>query len=365
MAVLIGFTYRDASAMNKFFRILVVALLIIFALLLVVRMIASPLLTRAVNRKLAALPEYSGKVESLQIALWRGNVSATGFRLVSRGKEADGPVVTVRRANLSIAWVPLLKGKLGGHGAVDGVEVVIVNESGRDDPEKKTPPVRRWQAVLREAFPLEITRFEIKNARISFDDRTTHPAAKMVIDQFHLVATDFSNRPKSGETLPAHITVDARVGGSGRLKVEVRADPSAPQPRFNATMELKELDLVPIHDFLVKSALIDVTRGTFEVFSEINAADGHYDGYLKPFFRDLEFKAVPDNSKNFAQRAATKVASMVKDLLKNDNGQVATKAPFQGNFQDNRVDLWTTIENLLRNAFVQSLREGLEGHSAR
>jgi hypothetical protein len=185
----------------------------------------------------------------------------------------------------------------------------------------------------------------------------------MVIDQFHLVATDFSNRPEAGKPLPAHITVEGRVGGSGHLTVEVHADPGDAQPHFTATMELKDLNLVPIHDFLVKNALIDVSRGTFEVATEVNASGGHYEGYIKPFFKDLEFKAVPDPSKNIVERAAAKVASAAKDLLKNDNGQIATKAPFKGDFQNNQVDLWTTIENLLRNAFIQSLREGLEGHS--
>lgn len=336
---------------------------IALVVLLGLRLVASPWATSIANRKLAALPQYTGRVESVQIALWRGTVSATNFQLFSRGKESDGPVVKVRHATLTIAWMPLLKGKLGGHGGVDGIEVMIVNESGVDDADKKKPPVRQWQNILRDAFPLELTRFEIKDARIAFDDRSTHPTAKMEVDQFHLVATDFSSRPEPGKALPAHVTIDARVAGTGRLKVDVRANPGEKQPHFAATMEVKDLQLVPIHDFLVKNALIDVSRGTFEVYTEINAADGHYEGYIKPFFKDLEFKAVSDPSKNIFQRAATRVVSAVQGLLKNENDQVATKAPFKGDFKDNQVDLWTTIENLLRNAFVQSLRAGLEGRS--
>jgi hypothetical protein len=49
-------------------------------------------------------------------------------------------------------------------------------------------------------------------------------------------------------------------------------------------------------------------------------------------------------------------------VLKNDEkDQVATKAPFSGTFNQNDVDVWTTVEFLLRNAFVQALREGFEG----
>jgi hypothetical protein len=128
-------------------------------------------------------------------------------------------------------------------------------------------------------------------------------------------------------------------------------------------MEIKHLELVPIRDFLISYALIDPSAGTFEVFSEISASGGGYHGYVKPFFKDLEFKAVPDPEKNLAQRVATKIASAVSDALKNEQGAVATKVPFSGNFAINEVDLWTTVENLLRNAFIQSLREGVEGQT--
>ena len=102
-------------------------------------------------------------------------------------------------------------------------------------------------------------------------------------------------------------------------------------------------------------------RGTFEVFVEAEARNGHYVGYLKPFLRNLEFKAVPDPEKSFLQNTATKAASAVTNLLKNDEQKVATKAPLKGDFDQSQVDVWTTVENLLRNAFVQSLREGFEG----
>lgn len=351
--------------MSKLSRILVVIAAVIIALLLVVRFVGSPIVTRMVNKKLEALPEYTGHVGGVHLALWRGAVTATDFSLRQRGHENDEPMVSVKQASLAVAILPLFTGKVGGHGTIDGVEVVMLKtepDKSKKDDDKGPPPVREWSAVLREAFPVEITRFEVENARIRFKDTSVTPAAEMVIDQFKLVATDLSNRPK-GEDLPAHVTVQARLGGTGKLDVDVRADPSAPAPRFAVKMEVKDLQLVPIHDFLLHYALIDVSKGSFEVFSEINAAEGHYSGYVKPFFKDLEFKAVPDPDKNFAQRAATKIAAAVTDLLKNDQGNVATKAPFEGDFADNKVGIWETIQNLLRNAFVQSLREGLEGQT--
>lgn len=359
---------QRGSAIGK----LVVVISVIALLLLAVRFIGSPIATVLINKKLAALPEYSGHVEAIQLALWRGTIGAKNLELVSRGHESDGPVVRVQHAALSLALRPLLSGKLGGRGSVDGAEVLIAPsdpadkaDDSKEEKERKkqerAAKAQRWQSVLRERFPLEITRFEISRLRVHFVDRTRTPNPDVVLQDFHLLATGFGTGPTKTGELSATLTVDAALPGGGVLAVKVYADPGMPQPRFKATMEVRDLALVPLHDLMLAYANIDVSGGTFEVFVEVNAEAGHYAGYVKPFFRGLKFKAVPDPEKNLVQRAATKVASAVTDLLKNKEGQVATKAPFQGDFANNNVDLFTTIDNLLRNAFVQSLREGLEG----
>jgi len=353
-------------------RIVIGVIAVIALLLIAVRFIGSPIATALINKKLAALPEYSGHVDAIQLALWRGTIGAKNLVLVSRGHEAEGHVVRVQHASLSLALRPLFSAKLGGRGSIDGAEILIAPDdpAGKADDSKeekerkkqeRAAKARRWQSVLREGFPLEITHFEISHLRVHFVDRTRDPHPDLLLEDFHLVATGFGAGPNAAGDLPATLTVDATMPGGSVLAVKVSANPGMAQPRFTATMEVRELALVPLHDLMLAYANIDVSAGTFDVFVEVNAEGGHYVRYVKPFFRDLKFKAVPDPEKNFAQRAATKVASAVTDLLKNKEGQVATKAPFEGDFADNNVDLFTTIDNLLRNAFVQSLREGLEG----
>jgi hypothetical protein len=81
-------------------------------------------------------------------------------------------------------------------------------------------------------------------------------------------------------------------------------------------------------------------------------------------FHDLDFHNASDKDKSPAKLLKEKVVSMVAGALKNDDTQqVATKAPFEGNFADNEVDIWTTIANLLRNAFVEAIVGGFEGQT--
>lgn len=338
--------------------------------LLLVQLIGSPFATRLANRRLAAMPQFSGRVDSIRLELWRGTITARDVQLVDRANPDDGPVVKAAYAALSLSWAPFFRGRIGGDITVDRAQVVMVKraETAKDEKEKakklSKPLVRAWQDVLATEFPIEFRQIEVTDSQLRFDDRSDPGVVSLTIDRINLTLTGFSNREQSDDPLPAHLQMNARIANSGSLTVDARADPSDPQPRFEAKLEVSALSLPEIRDFLARYALIDVQSGEFELYSEINASNGGYDGYTKPFFKDLKFEAVPDPEKSLLQRAATKVASAVQDALKNERGDVATKAPFRGNFEDTEVDVWTTLENLLRNAFIQALREGLEGQPA-
>jgi len=217
------------------------------------------------------------------------------------------------------------------------------------------------QRELQGRFDVEIRHFEIKRTAIRFVDRSTAGGPEVRLVDFQLVAKNLKSRGEPGEKWPAHVECSARFPGGGTLRGEADLAPLEIRPRFRTALEVKDLALPPLHDFLRAYALVDVRQGTFDVFIEAEAEGGHYAGYVKPFFRDLEFKAVPDPKKGVIRNAAATVASVVTDLLKNEDQKVATKVPFQGNFETNEVDIVETLQNLLRNAFVQSLGEGFEG----
>jgi hypothetical protein len=259
---------------------------------------------------------------------------------------------------------------------MDGVELHVIKrhaepniEEAAKEAEQKIEEtkqeVQRWQTVLRETFPLTLERLEVKNSRFQFTDRSHQPNVDVGINDLHIVATDLQNRPEgNGNEMPAEVNVTGVITGSGNLKISLRLDPVARQPHFALNFELLDQQLPPLNSFLLAYADADVSRGTFELFSEINARDGAYDGYVKPLLRDLEFKTASDEDKSLGDRLKETVVGAVTSVFENEQqNQVATKAPFAGNFANNELDVWTTIVNLLRNAFVQAIRGGLEGQS--
>ena len=334
----------------------------------------SPLAKSAINRRLATLPGYEAQVGGVRIAVWKLAIEIEDFVLRERNQVAEGPLVKVARGKMTLLPGALLRGKVRGHGFISDTELLVFHQdpetsAGEGKDEKETPRdgevsrAGQWQRELQERFDIEISHFEITRAKIRFVDRSRPANPELTLVDFRLLAKNLKTRAQPGEVWPAQIEISARFPGGGTLRGDADFAPLETPPRFRTAVEVKDLSLPPLREFLLSYALVDVRQGTFEVFIEAEAEGGGYSGYVKPFFRDLEFSAVADPEKGVLRNAATKVASAVTKLLKNEEQKVATKAPFQGNFDQNDVDIMTTIQYLLRNAFIQSLREGFEGQN--
>jgi len=338
-----------------------------------VQLLGSPIAKSVLNRRLSANSGYSGHADAVKVALWRGGIEVDNLALFERGHEKEPPLVHIKKATMKIAPGQLFSGKLGGTAVIDGVELTVVKREpadankAKEKIEEQKEKVQHWQDVMRNALPVTLSRMEIKNAQFRFIDRFHQPNVDAGIHDLHIVATDLQNRPKgNGDPLPAHVDVTGVTTGEGKLKVGLRLDPIAKQPRFSVNLELRGQQLPPVNSVLLAYSDADVSRGTFELYSEINAQNGAYDGYVKPLFQDLDFRNPSDKNKSWGAQLKEKVVSAVSSVLKNDdNKKVATKAPFAGNFADNSVDIWTTVANLLRNAFVEAIRSGLEGQTPR
>ncbi len=353
-------------ALPRALRFLVWCVVIVLLALIVAGFIAAPVAKNVLNKKLAAMTDYTGHVDHVSVSLWRGHVAFRDAVFRKRAEASAPPLAAFDRADFNLAYASLLHGKLRADAVVDHAELNISPKVAKEDaPEaarKAAPKAKRWQEQLRHMLPVELTRLEVSNTKVHFVDESRQPKVDVGLDHLHLLATGLTNQHAENEKLPARVELNAIMTGDGRLRITVQADPLNRQPTFNTQTQLRGLSLPAFNSFLLAYADADVSAGTFEFDSEVQASNGHYQGYVKPFFKDLNFKTASDKNKNAAQLLAKKVVSAAASLLKNDDEQkVATKAPFSGDFENNDVDIWTTVANLLRNAFVQGLREGFEG----
>ena len=117
---------RRSPAGGRLLRALVILGLVVVGLVLLVRFVGGPIVKSMVNQKLQEMPEFTGHVDTIKLALWRGGVEANGFQLHDKERPDDVPIVRFEEVDMRIAWGALFRGRLGGKMTVERAEIAIV-----------------------------------------------------------------------------------------------------------------------------------------------------------------------------------------------------------------------------------------------
>jgi hypothetical protein len=340
-------------------RVLITAAAVL--VVLVAARIALPFVVqRFVNQRLAGVPGYVGSVGDIDIGLLRGAYRLEDVAIHKHTDAVREPFFLAREIDFSLAWRELFRGKVVSDILVRDAELNFVGAREVVDPRDLD---REWQEVIRDLFPIDITHFELARGTVRYLDVTREPPINVFITELHATATGLRNRPgENGEDYPAEIRLEGVSVGGGRVQLSAVAEPLAGHPRFHLTAKIDDMDLTALNDELRAYANVDVSRGTFRLAAEMAAKDGGFQGYVKPFFEDLEFDDLEDREKGVLTRVWENIVAGLAWLVKNKSrDQVGTRIPFQGRFGDPDVGMWTTITNLFRHGFVRAFNPTIEG----
>jgi hypothetical protein len=160
--------------------------------------------------------------------------------------------------------------------------------------------------------------------------------------------------------------VTARFMGSGETVVTATIRPGADGPDFELSSRIEQLDVRRMNDLLRAHGRIDVASGFFSVYSELHVKNGRVDGYVKPLIHDLKVsEPQQDREKSVGQRIKEEAANIVSKLLRNPQRQdIATITPIVGPLENPKAGTWTTMVNLVQNAFFKAILPGFVGDEA-
>lgn len=336
-------------------------------LLLVVRLLLPWLLARAVNHRLGALPAHLGVVGDVDLRLFRGAYRLHNLSLRRRGPDAE-PMLSVRTVDFSLAWRELLRGRVVSDIVLEA-PILHLFRAGSGAP-SETDPARAtsedWRDLIRDLFPIEITRLDIRDGKLAYVDAARDPPLDLALHELDARVEGLANRARPpADTHPARGELRAAVEGGGRLVVRARGDPLARPPRFDLEAEAEEVSL-PVLNPLLRGALgVDVSAGLLHVSAEFTTAEGQYGGYVKPLVRGARFEDVGRQAGGPVKTLWETIVGATSSLLTNDETRsVGLRIPFTGEFGRGDVDAWAGLLTLLRNGFGRALREGVEENVA-
>ena len=327
--------------------------LLILLALVGLRLALPHIVQEYVNNKLDEIPEYDGHIGDVDIHLIRGAYAIDKVDIMKMTGNVELPFFAADRVDLSMQWRELFHGALAGE--IDVQRGVLHFVKAESEQNSQTSVDESWLQVVQDLFPFKINRFAIEEGAVWFHDVGTDPKVDIYLTNMTAVCTNIYNTRKFKNELPADFRAQGTTIGGGHMEVHVKLDPLSYDPLFDLELTIEETDLVDLNSFLEAYGNFHVHSGTFEVFCEVAAANGAFEGYVKPFFLDLNVLDVEEDARNPLNLIWQAIVAGAVQIFKNHpEDQLATRIPVSGTFENTQVDVWTTILNILRNAFVEA-----------
>lgn len=345
---------------KRFSRATLVTLGVLAVLLIAVRLALPHVLRSAINARLAKIPDYTGWVDRVGVSLWRGAYTLHGVVILKRNGAVKVPYFRANKIDFSVAWRELFRKKFVGDIAAERPMLTLI--AGPSSDVTQLAADHRWQDAINDIFPINITWLKITDGQLRYINHTTRPEVDIRVAHIRALATGLRNRAEeTGNEFPATIVLEGETIGGGGLKIAAQLEPLALDPHFLLKLELEKVSLPAMNEFLRAYGGFDVSQGTFSNYMEVVAHDGHFRGYCKPFFDQVDFRQPPGETRNIKQEVWEWFVSSFATIFKNHpRDEVATKIPFSGEFKNLDVQRWESFRNMLRHAFIHPLQKKLD-----
>ena len=322
---------------------------------------ASPLLVAEyVNRELAAMGDYSGTVGEIDLSLVRGGYTLHDLAIVKVTGNVETPFVAVERMDLSLQWRALFRGNAVGE--VTMYRPVVNFVQSKSDEESQYGTGVNWPQEIRDLFPFQLNLVRVIDGLVTFRAPGIQADESLTARDFQLELTNLTNVQGREAEAFADVYLDARVMGNAPLILTGQIDPNDELPSFDIDLSLEGAMLVDINPWLREFLKADAHAGVFSLYAELAAAEGRFEGYLKPILENPEFFDTEEEKGKPFKKAWEGLVDFAAKVFENRaEDQVATQIPLSGEFENPKAGILPAIVNLLRNAFVAAFAHSLEG----
>jgi hypothetical protein len=318
-----------------------------------------------VNRKLSEIPGYRAHVAAVTLHLWRGAYQIHNIDIKKTSGKVPVPFFAAPLVDLSVQWHALIfERAFVGNIEFHRPKMNIVN--GPTAETRQTEVDAPWAQKIKQLFPLKINRFAVHNGEIHYRDFSREPKVDLPIDHVQMVGTNFTNSKKLSKSLIADIRIEGRPLRAGDARSQISLDPYAARPTFALNLEVKEMPLVKLNDFAKAHGGFTFESGTLKLAMEASAKNGAYQGYVEPVFDHMGIFNPAHDSDNPISFVWQAILGGLTEIVRNySKDRFGTRVPFAGTFERPQPDIFATIFNAFRNAFVQAFEGKLENEKVK
>jgi hypothetical protein len=298
----------------------------------------------------------------VHIHLWRGAYSIEDVRINKTTGDVPVPFFAAKRVDFALEWKALRQRRVVGRVLMDQAELNFVDAPSEE--EAQTGGGGPWLQIIKDLFPFKINSAIIKDGSIHFRAYQTIKPVDVYISQFEATIDNLGNIRDETNPLVSTVQATGLVMDQAKFEYKMTLDPFAYRPTFQMALRLLGLDVTKINDLALAYGKFDFKRGWFDLVVETDVEEGQITGYAKPLFRNLQVFSLSEDlkDKNVLQFFWQALVGGVASLFKNHSrDQFGTLIPFSGDATGaTTTDIFATLGNILRNAFVRAYLPRLE-----
>jgi hypothetical protein len=234
-------------------------------------------------------------------------------------------------------------------------------------PQSASPEARKAVEKTGEAvkdvsnnpsFQLRIDALKIQGEMGMIDPHAS-PKYRVFISEVDLRIDNLSNHFNQG---PARLKLNGMFMGSGRTRVSATFRPEDQGPDFDMHATIEDTKLKDMNDLLRVYGNFDVNAGHFSIYSELRVKNNHIDGYVKPFFKNVDvYDRRQDEDKGIFRKMYEGLVEGVNELLSREpQDRTAARTELTGKVDDPQADTWQTVVTLIQNAFFKAILPGFD-----
>jgi hypothetical protein len=327
----------------------------------VARLAAPTVVQRYVNRALADMGEYQGTVADIELSLLRGGYVLHNLEIVKRDAPAETPpFATIPSMDLTLLWRALFRGQAVGEVVMHSPQLNLVQSEANE--EKQLGTGVNWPEQIRELFPFRLNRVEARDGLVTFGAPGISTNDSLTMRNFQMALRNLTNVQDVAEPAFAELDVRGQIMGNAPLTLVGRIDPNEQTPTFDVDLTIEGARLVDVNPWLREFLKVDAEMGVFSMYSELAAAEGRFEGYVRPILEDPKFVSTDEEDEGPFRKAWEGLVNLAATILENrQQDQVATQIPLRGAIENPQAGILAAIVNLARNAFIAAFSHSLEG----
>ncbi len=318
---------------------------------------------RYVNRQLAEMGEYRGSVEHIDLSLIRGGYVLRNLQIVKIDAAPETPpFASIPTMELALQWRALFRGSAVGEVIMRSPQLNMVQSQANE--EKQLGTGVNWPQEIRDLFPFQLNLVEASDGLVTFRAPGISTNDSLTMRNFTMQLRNLTNVQDLEEPAFADLNVHGQIMGNAPITLMGSIDPNEMTPTFDIDLSIEGARLVDVNPWLNEFLKVDAEMGVFSMYSELAAAEGRFEGYVRPILEEPKFVDANEEEEGDGpfRKAWEGLVNLAAKILENkQEEQVATQIPLRGEIMEPDVDLLTTMVNLMRNAFVAAFSHSLDG----